>query len=56
MYMIYYHTNTRHEFRQTETLWGANLLAYKFVEAWGWDRAEVVDAATGEILRSYVKG
>ena len=56
MYRIYFHTHTRHDFRNMDTLWAANLLAWKYVHDWGWDCAEVVDRATGEILRSYVKG
>ena len=56
MYRIYFRTNTRQDFRDVETLWAANLIAYKYVHTWGWNSADVVDRATGEILKSYVKG
>lgn len=55
MYSIHYYTETRHESRTTESLWAANLIAYKYVSQWGWDKAYVVDNTTGEILRAYTK-
>jgi len=56
MYRIYFRTKTRHDFRDTETLWAANLIAYKYVKNWGWDTAEIVSRETGEILKTYTKG
>ena len=56
MYRIYFHTETRHEFKDVDSLWAANLIAYKYVHNWGWDTAELVDNETGELLKIYVKG
>lgn len=56
MYRIYFRTNTRHDFKDMESLWAANLIAYKYVKNWGWDTAEIVSRETGEILKTYTKG
>lgn len=56
MYRIYFRTNTRHDFKDMETLWAANLIAYKYVKNWGWDTAKIVDRTTGEVLKTYTKG
>ncbi len=56
MFTIHLFTETRHEIRNMETAWAANLIAYKFVNNWGWNRADVVDNETGEVLRTYIKG
>lgn len=56
MFTIQYHAGNRHECRTVETLWAANLLAWKYVSDWGWETAFVIDAETGEFLRSYVRG
>lgn len=56
MYELHYFTATRHEFRKVSTLWAANLLAYKYVKEWGWDRAYIMDSETGELMREYIKG
>lgn len=56
MFTIQYHAGNRHECRTVETLWAANLLAWKYVSNWGWELAYVIDAETGELLREYVRG
>lgn len=56
MFTIYLRTETRTERKTMETAWAANLIAHKYVSQWGWNRADVVDNETGEVLRTYIKG
>ena len=56
MITIYMRAGNRVERKDMNTLWAANLMAYKFVNNWGWEQADVVDNRTGEILRTYIRG